>query len=180
MNKKIVKEGIKVDFHIHSVGSKYKDHAKVKNLTIENIGILIDKLNENNVNMCAITDHDNFEFDIYKKLKNEEGKGSIQKVLPGVEFSVLFEEKVIHIIVVFDDSDEEKLKNVHQILFNGTERPAYDNVDKQAYTEKRFLEIIKEINLSNIMIAHQKGTLSSEKSQEKMMFYHWVKKKWKI
>ena len=47
MNKKIVKEGIKVDFHIHSVGSKYKDHAKVKNLTIENIGILIDKLNEN-------------------------------------------------------------------------------------------------------------------------------------
>lgn len=167
MNKKIVKEGIKVDFHIHSVGSKYKDHAKVKNLTIENIGILIDKLNENNVNMCAITDHDNFEFDIYKKLKNEEGKGSIQKVLPGVEFSVLFEEKVIHIIVVFDDSDEEKLKNVHQILFNGTERPAYDNVDKQAYTEKRFLEIIKEINLSNIMIAHQKGTLSSEKKPRK-------------
>lgn len=167
MNKKIVKEGIKVDFHIHSVGSKYKDHAKVKNLTIENIGNLIDKLNENNVNMCAITDHDNFEFDIYKKLKNEEGKGSIQKVLPGVEFSVLFEEKVIHIIVVFDDSDEEKLKNVHQILFNGTERPAYDNVDKQAYTEKRFLEIIKEINLSNIMIAHQKGTLSSEKKPRK-------------
>lgn len=167
MNKKIVKEGIKVDFHIHSVGSKYKDHAKVKNLSIENIGILIDKLNENNVNMCAITDHDNFEFDIYKKLKNEEGKGSIQKVLPGVEFSVLFEEKVIHIIVVFDDSDEEKLKNVHQILFNGTERPAYDNVDKQAYTEKRFLEIIKEINLSNIMIAHQKGTLSSEKKPRK-------------
>ena len=37
MSEKIVKEAIKVDFHIHSVGSKFKDHAKVKDLTIDNI-----------------------------------------------------------------------------------------------------------------------------------------------
>ena len=35
MEERIVKDGIKVDFHIHSIGSKYKDHLKVKNLTIE-------------------------------------------------------------------------------------------------------------------------------------------------
>ena len=146
MEERIVKDGIKVDFHIHSIGSKYKDHLKVKNLTIENIGILIKKLNENNINMCAITDHDNFEFDIYKRLKDEEKKGCIQKVLPGVEFSVVFEDKVIHIIVVFDDTQEEKLKDIQKILFNGKNSPDYDDTDKQAYTEKRFLEIIKKID----------------------------------
>lgn len=163
MKERIVKDGIKVDFHIHSIGSKYKDHSKVKDLTIENIGILIKKLNENNINMCAITDHDNFEFDIYKKLKDEEGKGSIKKVLPGVEFSVVFEDKVIHIIVVFEDSDEEKIKRIQNILFGEKDKPDYDELEKQAFTEKKFLQIIKDISLSNIMIAHQKGTLSSNK-----------------
>ena len=177
MEERIVKDGIKVDFHIHSIGSKYKDHLKVKNLTIENIGILIKKLNENNINMCAITDHDNFEFDIYKRLKDEEKKGCIQKVLPGVEFSVVFEDKVIHIIVVFDDTQEEKLKDIQKILFNGKNSPDYDDTDKQAYTEKRFLEIIKKIDLSNIMIAHQKGTLSSEKKLRKNDFLSLGKEK---
>lgn len=167
MEQKIVTEGIKVDFHIHSIGSRFKDHKKVKNLTIDNIEILIKKLNENNVNMCAITDHDNFEFEIYKKLKEQEGKGSIKKILPGVEFSVVFEKEVIHIIVVFDDLDEEKLKSIQGILFNNKCMPDYDDKEKMAYSEKRFLEIIKQIGLSNIMIAHQKGTLSSEKKARK-------------
>ena len=87
--------------------------------------------------------------------------------MPGVEFSVVFEDKVIHIIVVFDDTQEEKLKDIQKILFNGKNSPDYDDTDKQAYTEKRFLEIIKKIDLSNIMIAHQKGTLSSEKKARK-------------
>lgn len=161
MSDKIVKEAIKVDFHIHSIGSKFKDHAKVKDLTIDNIDTLIGKLNEYNINMCAITDHDNFEYEIYKRLKEEEGKGSIKKVLPGVEFSVAFENKVLHIIVVFDDSEEDKVKSIQKILFGDSDKPQYDDIEKNAYTEKKFLEIMKEINLSNIMIAHQKGTLSS-------------------
>ncbi len=167
MSEKIVKEAIKVDFHIHSVGSKFKDHAKVKDLTIDNIEILIGKLNEYNINMCSITDHDNFEYDIYKRLKEEEGKGSIKKVLPGVEFSVVFEYKVIHIIVVFDDSNEDKVKSIQKVLFGGSDKPQYDDIEKNAYTEKKFLEIMKEINLSNIMIAHQKGTLSSTSKPKK-------------
>ncbi len=167
MSEKIVKEAIKVDFHIHSVGSKFKDHAKVKDLTIDNIEILIGKLNEYNINMCSITDHDNFEYDIYKRLKEEEGKGSIKKVLPGVEFSVVFEDKVIHIIVVFDDSNEDKVKSIQKVLFGGSDKPQYDDIEKNAYTEKKFLEIMKEINLSNIMIAHQKGTLSSTSKPKK-------------
>ena len=166
MENRIVEKGIKVDFHIHSIGSKFKDDSRVQSLTKGNINILIDKLNENEVNMCAITDHDNFEYDIYKALKKEEGKGSIQKVLPGVEFSVLFEEKVIHIIVIFDDSDESKLEKIKDILLHN-DKPCYDDTTKEAYSEQKFLQMIKEIGLSNIMIAHQKGSLSTQKKPRK-------------
>ena len=43
---KVVKTGLKFDLHIHSAASAHKDGAKVKNNTLENIGILIQKLNE--------------------------------------------------------------------------------------------------------------------------------------
>ena len=46
---KIVKTGLKIDLHIHSAASAHKDGVKVKNNTLENIGILIEKLNDNEV-----------------------------------------------------------------------------------------------------------------------------------
>ena len=60
---KIVKTGLKIDLHIHSAASAHKDGVKVKNNTLENIGILIEKLNDNEVNLCSITDHDTFSYD---------------------------------------------------------------------------------------------------------------------
>ena len=83
---RIVKEALKVDFHIHSYASHFKDHDKVKNGTIDNLPILISKLNDNGVNMLSITDHDNFDYNLYAKLKDEENNNSncIKKVLPGV------------------------------------------------------------------------------------------------
>ena len=44
---KVVKTGLKIDLHIHSTASAHKDGVKVKNNTLENIGTLIEKLNEN-------------------------------------------------------------------------------------------------------------------------------------
>ena len=55
---KIVSHGLKIDLHIHSCESSKKDGNKVRNNTVENIPILINKLNENGVNICSITDHD--------------------------------------------------------------------------------------------------------------------------
>ena len=54
----IVKHGLKIDLHVHSCASASKDGSKVKDNTIENVPLLIRKLDENNVNICAITDHD--------------------------------------------------------------------------------------------------------------------------
>ncbi|WP_251318155.1 hypothetical protein [Flintibacter muris] len=60
----IVEHGMKIDLHIHSCISAHKDGKKVKNNTKENIPILVQKLNENQVNICALTDHDAFSYDI--------------------------------------------------------------------------------------------------------------------
>ena len=163
---KVIEKGIKVDLHIHSCFSSKKDGEKVKNNTIENLHVLIEKLNENNVNMCSITDHDNFNYEMYRKLKEEEGKNnSIKKVLPGVEFSVEFnlenKSKVIHIVTIFDDKDEEKVKSIENIFINGKGKSLYNNKN-QSYSEEAYLSILREINLDMVMIAHQKNSLLSD------------------
>ncbi len=61
---KIVETGYKIDLHIHSAFSRGKDKGKVAFNTLENIDTLIEKLNENRVQICAITDHDIFDFTI--------------------------------------------------------------------------------------------------------------------
>lgn len=84
---KIVYDGIKADFHIHSYISKHKDKGKpyLESNIIENINVLFKKLNKNNVNMCAISDHDAFSYELYSELKKQEGNGTIKKVLPAVK-----------------------------------------------------------------------------------------------
>ena len=91
--------------HIHSIESAHKDGKKVANNTIENIPVLVFKPKENGIDMCAITDHDRFGYSMYQAIKSHEGN-ELQKVLPGVEFSVNFDgKKVIHIVTIFDDSN---------------------------------------------------------------------------
>ncbi len=157
--EKIVSKGLKIDLHIHSVYSKKKDGDKVKNNTIENLPILVSKLNENGIEMCAITDHDTFNYEIYETLKREEGVGSIKKVLPGIEFSVRFEEeKVIHIVTIFNDSDMDKVKKIQAIFDSGAGKRLYKN---DAYALNDFYSILKEINLDFVLIGHQKKSLKS-------------------
>lgn len=95
MIDKIAKSGNKVDFHIHSIASKHKENDDCVDLsTLDNIDLLIKKLNDRKINMCSISDHDNFDFDLYKGLKEEENKGSIKKDFPAVEFSVTYDKNV--------------------------------------------------------------------------------------
>lgn len=118
---KIVESGYKIDLHIHSVGSREKDKGKVAFNTLDNIGVLAEKLNANSVKMCAITDHDTFDYDIYYALKKYENEinNSIIKVFPGIEFSVEFiGEKgptVLHVIAIFNDEDELKILKYRDI-----------------------------------------------------------------
>ena len=159
----IVEHGLKIDLHIHSCASASKDGSKVKNNTVENIPLLVSKLNDNGVNICAITDHDTFSFAIYRELKKAElDTSSIKKVLPGVEFSVSFldhekREQVIHVVTIFSDKEGDKIPRIETVLQK--HRPESSG----AYTEESFLKVLREIDLDTILVAHQKNTLSSKK-----------------
>ena len=158
--EKVVKTGLKFDLHIHSVVSAHKDGIKVKNNTLENIGVLIERLNDNKVNLCSITDHDNFSYEMYRGLKAAESMdNSILRVLPGVEFSVCFasegKESVIHVVTIFSDENDVKVQNLERILQKN--RPNYND----AYREEEFLALLREVDMNTILIAHQKNTLTS-------------------
>ncbi len=159
----IVSTGMKIDLHIHSCFSSKKDGKKVKNNTLSNLPILIRKLNENAVNICSITDHDYFSYDLYTNLKLvEKADNSIKKVLPGVEFSVVFNtdtgEKTIHIVTIFSDIDDEKIKNIEKFI---------KDENKQSYKEVEFLDLLRKIDLDTILIAHQKNSLLSNAHRDK-------------
>lgn len=162
---KIVDSGYKIDLHIHSASSRGKDKGKVSFNTLENICVLTEKLNENGVQICAITDHDIFDYDMYSELKKYEvnEEVSIIKVFPGVEFSVEFQGEnggtVIHVIAIFDDEDEEKIKLISSCLVDENGDVAYDGA--QAFSEEKFLSILRNIDLDTVLIAHQKSTLST-------------------
>lgn len=158
----IVKHGLKIDLHIHSCASVAKDGKKVRNNTIANIPLLIQKLDKNGVNICAITDHDAFSYEMYKSLKAAESDdSSIQKVLPGVEFSVSIlddenNEQPIHVVTIFSDKDDDKIAEIESVL--NRSRPEKSG----AYSEEAFLKILREIDLDTVLIAHQKNTFTSE------------------
>lgn len=167
MIEKIIETGKKVDFHIHSIASKHKESDDCVDLsTLDNIDLLIKKLNQREINMCSISDHDNFDFDIYNRLKKEENKGSIKKVFPAVEFSVTYEKRVLHIITIFDDKDEEKIKKIQNEIFNvKNNKPFYDDTELNSFSESKYLNILKNIDLNVVMIAHQNETLSSKETR---------------
>lgn len=162
---KIVNKSLKIDLHIHSEKSSFKDKDIVKNSNINNISTLIEALKFYKINLCAITDHDSFDYELYSKLKEEEKKDNcIKKVLPGVEFSVTFQrkEKVkpLHVIAIFDDEDDEKVKKIEEILkFNADKKPDYNL--NETFSENEFLNILSKIDLDTLLIVHQKQTISS-------------------
>ncbi|MEI3527366.1 MAG: hypothetical protein V8R15_04890 [Bacilli bacterium] len=65
--------------------------------------------------------HDSFDYQLYSKLKEQETiDNCIKRVLPGVEFTVTFSRngnsKQLHVIAIFDDENDEKVKNIGEIL----------------------------------------------------------------
>lgn len=166
--EKVVTDAIKIDLHIHSCFSSGKDGDKVSFNTKENLNTLISGLIDNNVNVAAITDHDTFNYDLYQTLKEQEKNDNcIKKVLPGIEFSVEFITGTqIHIVTIFDDSDAQKVKNIETIMTSGIGMSKYSKTKKQ-YTRKDYIDILDEIGLNFVMIAHQKKTITSTNAKAK-------------
>ena len=114
---------MKFDLHIHSIASKYKESSGiVDKSTVENIGTLFKKLEENEVGLFSITDHNRFNVDLYKKIDEIIKKGDYPKVkgvLAGVEFDVKLDDEMnkCHIITIFDAmNQEENYKKIGKVI----------------------------------------------------------------
>ena len=67
----MLNNNIRIDLHIHSKASEYKEeNGYVDESNIENVNDLLSKLQENNINLISITDHNKFDFKLYEKIKS--------------------------------------------------------------------------------------------------------------
>ncbi len=154
----------KFDLHIHSIASaktKSGDRAIVSESKIENIDILINNLISNNINIVAITDHNIFDKDIYLELKKQElEKNCIHKVLPGVEIDLQVDGKNVHVVCIFDDDNENNVESIEKGF-----------ISQNAYTVDQLGAILRKIELSTVLIAHQKCDYTLEKQQKTSLSY---------
>lgn len=157
---------IKFDLHIHSSTSAYKeDKAIVDNSTTANAECLLKKLNENNVTLFSITDHNRFNVELYCKLDEllrtkKDSFPNVKGLVAGVEFDVQMDADMgkCHIITIFDaKNDIDNYKKIQgainkQII-----------TDKQAaYARENYEMLLKEIGMNVILIACQRSGLDRQ------------------
>ena len=152
---------IKFDLHIHSYASLYKEGKDiVDNSTIENAEILMEKLNDQNVGLFSITDHNRFWPDLYRRFDELIASGSypnVKGIVAGVEFDVQMDPEMgkCHIISVFDTKNSgENYQKIHDAI------EANLIEDKNgAYSRGDFENLLREIGIDVILIACQRSGL---------------------
>ena len=158
----MLSEIINIDLHIHSCFSDYKDGDIVKESKIENLDILIHKLNENKISLCSVTDHNRFSYELYKTLKNKiaTNDGILKNNLPGIEFDVILESNKpkCHIIAIFDDSDDNKVSEIETKMFDIKKLEKADDT----YSLEEFEKIIRNIGINVILIVHQRQGIDND------------------
>lgn len=163
--ERIVTKPTKIDLHIHSAASTATKDKGNKQLAIcdkGHLGALLRGLEAHNINMCAITDHDCFDKDLYFALKEREGEGCLNKVLPGIEFSVAVRGgakklTVIHVVAIFDDRYPELINGIAEAVCDECGKPRYDDLDDGAFTEDGFAKVLRDIGLNAVLIGHEKS-----------------------
>lgn len=164
----MINGNIKIDLHIHSAASAYKeDNEIVKNGTKENIHVLINQLLKRGINLFSFTDHNRFDNELFEFVKKylEDSKTSegirisnIMNILPGVEFDVLFEDDMApcHVITIFNGKTSEELVQIKNSINNDLL-----NGENDYYTLERFEKILKQIGLSVLIIVCQRKSLDN-------------------
>ena len=102
----MLNENIKMDLHIHSIASKYKESVGVVDQsTVENLPVLFKKLETEGINLISFTDHNTFDSKLYIEAEGLIRLGSypsVKGIIAGIEFDVLLDtEKPCHIHRLF-------------------------------------------------------------------------------
>lgn len=160
---------IKFDLHIHSLASLYKESPNVVDKsTVENTGVLLKKLKENDIKMFSITDHNRFDIEIYKAFDREIKYGNFDiSLLSGVEFDVIIDEPMnpCHIIVIFNaKNDVINYEKINLAIGKNllTSREKYYEIDE-------FEKILADAGLDVLLIANQPTSLTNIDKKKKSL-----------
>lgn len=156
---------IKVDLHIHTKASEYKESESIVELSdINHLDDFLTVLDQRCISLFSFTDHNRFDFVLYKKVKEKLSTNdfkNLKNILPGVEFDVQFEKnkEACHIIAIFDDNDSEKLSKLSEKLstgkFNLTGPDDFFRIDT-------FEDLLRELKIPVLLIACQRQSLSNK------------------
>ncbi len=162
---------INIDLHIHSKASAYKEEKGfVDKETKENLPILFQALNERNINLFSITDHNRFDAELYKEctriINDESNYSNVKGIVAGVEFDVLLEEgnNPCHIITIFDAKNNNDFDKIEEIINHNLLE------SKNSYYKRDdFEKILKKIGLNTLLIVHQKTSLDRKDKSQKSL-----------
>lgn len=147
---------INVDLHIHSAASKYKDGQIVAKSDCAHLDVLFERLEQNDINLFAITDHNRFDAALYKAICariDENPNSSVKAALPGVEFDVRFEagKSSCHVIAIFNFNNPEKDAKAVEDAIN----EKLLTQPEEAYSVEEFESLLRKTGLDFMLIAHQ-------------------------
>lgn len=102
-------EWLRCDFHLHTRKDKEFKYTGKDNSFINEY---VDKLENENISIGVITNHNKFDLQEYKALKKSANKKDIF-ILPGVELSVKDGKNGVHTLIVFNPEDWIKNEENH-------------------------------------------------------------------
>ncbi|AHF81120.1 PHP domain-containing protein [Thermococcus paralvinellae] len=110
---------VRIDLHLHTVSDR---EFKYSGTNFEED--FIKKLEDENIKIAAITNHNKFNYNEFLRLRHLASKRGIW-LLPGVELSVNDGKEGIHALIIFDDSEitaRDFVSDFITLCFEGRER----------------------------------------------------------
>lgn len=161
----MLNKDIRIDLHIHSFASKYKESdGVVDNSTVENVADLLTKLDndENQISLFSFTDHNRFDSNLYINTRNLITAGNftyLSNLLAGIEFDVLFEDGMVpcHVLTFFNAKSDEELIHIEEVMKNNLLQKKEDYYSKSDYEK-----ILVQISLETMLIVCQRKDLANQ------------------
>lgn len=120
---------MKIDLHLHTPASTSNGDT----IKWSSLYDALKKLKANNIQVASFTDHNVFDYQLYKQAYQLASTGKI-KLLPGIEVNVVRKNGIIgHMLIIFNDNltDDELLtlqKEADNILKNGVSLSNINNL----------------------------------------------------
>ncbi|MDQ0160877.1 hypothetical protein [Alkalibacillus salilacus] len=129
---------MKIDLHTHTKKTKEGDSKN------RNIGALdfIEKMQQNNIAICAITNHNHFDLQQFNEIENEEPEFLL---LPGIELDIDHEEGHYHFIIICNPSRAKEFKKTFD---NDNDR----NYNTYNLPYRDLIRKVKEFDVEDVIV----------------------------